>query len=158
MDSPIPSQGEALLRAWLELTAILWDRRLVSGLTFNEAVVCNQLKFQQDSFPDAPLTATILCEKTNIRKSQMNQVLNSLEQQGYIYREQSETDRRIFHIHLTEAGTAAYLAAHANASQLLTAVISRMDPENIVFLTEQLQIATVTAQSVMANWHQKGLL
>ena len=26
--------GEALLRAWLELAAIIWNRQMVSGMTF----------------------------------------------------------------------------------------------------------------------------
>ena len=64
--------GEALLRAWLELAAIIWNRQMVSGMTFNEAVVSNLLLYRKRQDPAHPMTATELCEKTNIRKSQMN--------------------------------------------------------------------------------------
>ena len=100
--------GEALLRAWLELAAAIWSRRMVSGLTFNEAVVSNLLLYRQQENPDYPMTATELCEKTNMRKSQMNLLLGSLEKQGYLRRCRSETDRRQIHLFLTEAGAAAY--------------------------------------------------
>ena len=47
--------GEALLRAWLELAAAIWSRRMVSGLTFNEAVVSNLLLYRQQEEPNHPL-------------------------------------------------------------------------------------------------------
>ena len=31
--------GEELLRAWLELAAIIWNRRMVSGMTFNLSLI-----------------------------------------------------------------------------------------------------------------------
>ena len=58
--------GEALLRAWLELAAMIWNRRMVSGMTFNEAVVSNLLLYRQQQDPAHPMTATELCEKTNL--------------------------------------------------------------------------------------------
>ena len=82
--------GEELLRTWLELAAAIWSRQMVSGMTYNEAVVSNLLLHQQQESPETPLTATELCEKTNIRKSQMNLLLGSLEKQGYLRRCRSE--------------------------------------------------------------------
>lgn len=34
--------GEELLRTWLELAAAIWSRQMVSGMTYNEAVVSNR--------------------------------------------------------------------------------------------------------------------
>ena len=33
-----PTTGDRLLAAWLSLTSTLWNKRLVSTLTYNEAV------------------------------------------------------------------------------------------------------------------------
>ena len=33
--------GERLLSAWLTLSSTLWNERIVTGMTFNEAFVCN---------------------------------------------------------------------------------------------------------------------
>lgn len=49
--------GEELLRAWLELAAIIWNRRMVSGMTFNEAVVSNLLLYRKQQNPAQPMTA-----------------------------------------------------------------------------------------------------
>ena len=38
--------GERLLSAWLTLSSTLWNERVVSGMTFNEAFVCNLLSHQ----------------------------------------------------------------------------------------------------------------
>lgn len=104
MDPSVSASGEALLRAWLGLTAAICNRRMVTDLTFNEAVVCNHLLHQQRSAPEEPLTATDLCEKTSLLKSQMNSVLSSLEKQGYLTRSRSPRDRRQVLLTLTSAG------------------------------------------------------
>ena len=84
---------------------------MVTGMTFNEAVVCNHLLHQRQADPDHPLTATDLCEKTSLLKSQMNQVLSALEKQGYVVRSRSSSDRRQVELTLTDTGEAAYRQA-----------------------------------------------
>lgn len=152
------SPGETLLRTWLSLTAVIWNRELVSGLTYNEAVVSNLLSYQMATDPQHPLTATDLCEMINIRKSQMNQILSSLESQGYLERHRSQTDRRQVHLSLTEAGLRAYDASHEKARILLDAVIQRLGPEATRSLTEHLQLANATVQEVLSAQRQKGTL
>ena len=49
--------GERLLSAWLTLSSTLWNERIVTGMTFNEAFVCNLLSRQDAA---QPLTATDL--------------------------------------------------------------------------------------------------
>lgn len=148
--------GEDLLRAWLELTATIWTRDLVSGLTFNEAVVCNLISHQMEQTPEAPVTATYLCEKTNMRKSQMNQVLTSLEAQGYLCRTRSESDRRRVALVLTDEGKKAYDASHEKASRLLQAVVERLGPEAACQLKDYMILANVTVQEVLSRQGQKG--
>ena len=49
--------NEELIAAWMELVAAVENRRVVSGLSFNEALVCNLLARRQGGF----LTASELC-------------------------------------------------------------------------------------------------
>lgn len=157
MDSAITTSGEALLRAWLGLTAAVCNRRMVSGLTFNEAVVCNHLHHQQLHDPTAPLTATDLCEKTSLLKSQMNQVLSSLESQGYLTRSRSEADRRQVFLTLTGAGYEAYQQAHRQASALLTELVTKIGVETADNLTAQFEHIIAAIQNIQERQQKEGL-
>lgn len=143
--------GEALLRAWLELAAMIWNRRMVSGMTFNEAVVSNLLLYRQQQDPAHPMTATELCEKTNMRKSQMNLLLGSLEKQGYLRRERSNIDRRQIHLYLTQAGEEAYHASHQQSRALIDTVVKTMGEEKAKELTEQLSAINGMIQAELAR-------
>lgn len=150
--------GEALLRAWLELAAIIWNRQMVSGMTFNEAVVSNLLLYRKQQDPAHPMTATELCEKTNIRKSQMNLLLNSLEKQGYLSRQRCETDRRQIHLFLTEAGEKAYHTCHRQSRELIDIVVKNMGEESVRQLTGQLSAINGMIQEELARRQQKGTI
>lgn len=130
--------GEELLRAWLRLSAVISSRRLVSGMTFNQAIICNHLLYQEAHDPEHPLTATDLCEKTALLKSQMNGVLMELEKKGYITRSRRDLDRRQVSITITEQGRAAYEASHQRASGLLTPLVGRIGLAETESLTQRL--------------------
>lgn len=150
--------GEALLRAWLELAAIIWNRQMVSGMTFNEAVVSNLLLYRKRQDPAHPMTATELCEKTNIRKSQMNLLLNSLEKRGYLVRQRWEADRRQIHLFLTEAGEKAYQTSHQQGRELIDIVVKNMGEESVRQLTGQLSAINTMIQAELARRQQKGTI
>ena len=115
MDSTIYA-GERLLSAWLTLSSTLWNERVVSGMTFNEAFVCNLLSHQAEEAPDQPLTATALCERTRLLKSQMNKVLSEMEKK----------DKRQIFLHLTDEGKQAYAKEHAGITAILTALVAEL--------------------------------
>lgn len=150
------SAGETLLRAWLGLSAVIWNRDLVSGMTYNEAVVCNLLCYQMDSDPLHPLTATDLCQRTRVQKSQMNQILSSLEDRGYLLRIRNKSDRRQVHLSLTQLGQEAYRASHQKAAALLSAVVERLGTETTETLTNNLKLANATVQELLSTQRQKG--
>ena len=128
--------GEELLRAWLELAAVIWNRRMVSGMTFNEAVVSNLLLHRKQQNPAQPMTATELCEKTNMRKSQMNQSTFFII--GMHLRKRSETDRRQIYLFLTENGETAYHMSHRQSRELIDAVVKIMGEDKARELTQEL--------------------
>lgn len=148
--------GESLLRAWLELAAVIGSRDMVSGMTYNEAVVCNHLNHRMQTTPDRPITATELCEKLKVRKSQMNQILTSLETQGYLIRTRSEQDRRQVELTLTEAGQDAYRNAHSGARELLNAVVARLGEDATRQVIDVFELANATVEEVVSTWRQKG--
>lgn len=150
--------GENLLREFLSVTGLVWNRALVSGMTYNEAIVCNLLTHQMETDPQHPLTATDLCGMLHVRKSQMNQIVNSLEGQGYICRCRSESDRRHLLLALTEEGKAAYAASHQQATALLGAVVEQLGAEGTQQLTHQLQLVNNTLQEQITAQRQKGII
>ena len=60
--------GDKLLDAWLNLTSTLWNTRLVTSMTFNEAHVLGILLRHSSS--ESPMTATDLIRRTRLLKSQ----------------------------------------------------------------------------------------
>jgi DNA-binding MarR family transcriptional regulator len=50
------------------------------------------------------LTFTGLAQALNLSKPAVTSIINKLIEQGYAYKCQSASDRRVFHIHLTEEG------------------------------------------------------
>ena len=79
-----PTTGDRLLAAWLSLTSTLWNKRLVSTLTYNEAHVLGILLRAEDTA--RVCTATMLIAQTRLLKSQMNKLLTTLEGKGFICR------------------------------------------------------------------------
>ncbi len=121
--------GERLLSAWLTLSSTLWNERIVTGMTFNEAFICNLLTHRRLEAPGAPLTATDLCARTQLLKSQMNKLLNEMEKKGYIQRLRSDKDKRQSFILLTPAGEDAYAREHAGITAILQALVEELGEE-----------------------------
>ena len=121
--------SEELLAAWLRLTSAIDNQRLVQGLSFNEAVVCGLLERarRRNGF----LTASELCAKTGILKSQMNAILRSLERKGLISRCQSARDKRQVEIRLLPEGAASYAASHRQIIQLVERLIDSMGEDQV---------------------------
>ncbi len=83
------SNSEQLLQAWLDMSLCVRSNRVLEELSFNEISVCNIiLRGENDN--TVP-TATELCEKTKLLKSQMNKILDGMEKKGIIERVRSQT-------------------------------------------------------------------
>lgn len=125
--------NEELLSAWLELTSVVDNQRLGSdrreALPFNEAVVCSLLAGAQRG--GGSLTASELCARTRILKSQMNAILRSLEGKGVIARERSQTDRRCIELRLLPEGCSRYADGHRRALELVDRLIGAMGEEKV---------------------------
>lgn len=131
---------EDLLRAWMAMGVYIRGNRLLQDLSMNEMLVCNVLA---DRAPDQPpVTATELCQRTQLLKSQINRILTSMEDRGLIERTRSPEDRRVVYIRLREEALPRYQREHAHVLTVLEAVRSALGEEDTRQLTALIQRAT----------------
>ena len=117
---------ERLLDAWLRLSSVVSNNRLVSGLSFNEAFVLNLLYKQYMSKEEKKLTATDLCRQTNTLKSQMNAILTSLEKKQMILRRRSMEDRRQIEVEINPESLDIFMECHERSLKLVEGVLDRV--------------------------------
>ncbi len=122
--------NEALLRAWLRMSTSVVNNRVVTELSFNEALICNILFREQLIDPKARLTATDLCAKTKMLKSQMNRTLGQLEARGIIRRERSTEDRRQVFVTMDADRAGLYHQLHERVLGIVDAIIERIGEEH----------------------------
>ena len=133
---------EQLLRAWMEMEVCIRGNRLLSDLSMNEMLICNALYQQPEG-----MTATELCAHTRLLKSQMNHILNSMEQQGLIIRARSRTDKRAVCVCLQEEAIPRYLREHDRVLNIVGAVCSALGPADAEALTTLMH----KAASIVSN-------
>lgn len=121
--------NEDLLAAWLRLGVVVDNQRLVSEMPFNEVLVCGILLRAQEQ--GQALTASDLCARTRILKSQMNALLGSLEKKGYLLRRRSQTDLRRVELSLLPVGVERYLESHRQTLALVDRLIDAVGRENV---------------------------
>ena len=143
-----PSAGDRLLDAWLNLTSVLWNTRIVSSMTYNEAHVLGIL---HRCPADTSMTATDLICRTHLLKSQMNKLLTSLETKGYILRCRSSQDRRMIDIAITPVGRAAYLEEHKGVEAILNQLIAVIGEEKAVSVTDGINEVSQALESILSG-------
>ena len=115
--------NEELLYAWLRISTSIVNSRIVSEMSYNETLVCNTLYRNLLEHGGKPLTATDLCARTNMLKSQMNRTLNLLESKGVITRQRSMEDKRQIFVLFNPDKADVYNAQHARILKLLDDII-----------------------------------
>lgn len=148
--------NESLLAAWLRLSTSINNSRVVSELTYNESLVCNLLYQHSIGGNEKQLTATDLCQKTNILKSQMNRTLNHLEEIGIISRERSSQDKRRVFISLNKSQTSKYELQHEKILTLLDSIIDKLGNERVFQTIEVLNTISNIADEVLNKQTKHG--
>lgn len=136
--------NEELLFAWLQVGSVIDNQRLVTQLPFNEALVCGLLYRAE-----RPLTASDLCARTRILKSQMNAILRSLEKKGFLEGAPSPNDRRRIELKLLSAGVERYNASHRSTLALVDRLIEELGEDRARALTTLLRDATETFDKIL---------
>ena len=117
------SLNEILLAAWVNISTSVNSDRVVSDMPYNESLVCHILYRNMLNGEKEQITATELCEKTHILKSQMNRILNHLEEKDFIKRIRSVKDKRQVYISFNLDKADAFKKQHEKLLHLLDAII-----------------------------------
>lgn len=140
---------EDLLSAWLNLSACLWNERFMSIMSFNEAFVCNLLYKRSTEAPEDPyLPVKTLLRETKLLKSQMNKILNDLEERDLIQRSRFDTDRRQVFVRLKENGRQVYETEHAHILEIVDQLVQRLGREKTETVTSLLNEISEIIESI----------
>ena len=120
---------EQLLEAWMAMEVCIRGNRLLSEFSMNEMLVCNTL-YQRMRSGGAPVTATELCRRTRLLKSQMNRLLSGMEYDGLISRDRNPADKRESYVYLKEEAIPRYLKEHDHVLNIVAAVCSALGEED----------------------------
>lgn len=124
--------NEKLLEAWLNLTTAVWNERLVSNLSFNEVLVCGLLYKQYKTEPNNPyLPVKFLVSQTNMLKSQMNKVINGLEDREILERTRFKTDRRLVYVKLCKKGIEEYEKEHQKVLGVVNTLVDKLSVDDV---------------------------
>lgn len=131
--------NEQILDAWIQLTTVIDNNRIVSEMPLNEALICRILSERGEK----NITATYLCELTKMQKSQMNRTLTSMEEKGWIERKRSEEDKRQIFVTLNEEQSAFYREQHEHVLKVVEKLIACIGEEKA---TKALELFTLISK------------
>jgi MarR family 2-MHQ and catechol resistance regulon transcriptional repressor len=124
-----------LTRCTNSLLARLAERNTIGDLTYSQFAVLEAL-YHLGSLTQGDISAKVLKSGSN-----MTMVIDNLERDGLVRRERDANDRRVIHIHLTEAGTRrieAVLPGHVAALVEEFNVLSASEQETLGALCKKL--------------------
>ena len=143
------STNEGLLRAWLKLSTSVVNDRVVSDLSYNEALICNILFREKMTNPEGHLTATDLCEETRMLKSQMNRTLCRLESRGLICRQRSTVDKRKILVFMNPDHMGLYHDLHRKVLLLVDGIVEEIGEAKAKLITELMEEISVAADRLL---------
>lgn len=144
--------NESLLQVWLQLSTSVINSRIVSELPYRESLVCNMLYMNALQTPDRLLTATDLCEMTNMLKSQMNRTLNSLEEKKLIIRERSSADKRQVFVKFHPDSSDLYLKQHNKILKMLDTIIAQFGEDQTREIIRLISSFLEVSETILENF------
>lgn len=128
---------EELLDAWMGMAMGIRGNRILKNLSFNEMVVCRIL--YQAERENREVTATDICARSRLLKSQVNKLLNDMENNCIIERHRDQNDKRRILITLSEKNRGVYLEEHDHVMEILKKISRQFDREETEFLIEKMR-------------------
>lgn len=142
------SVNESVLTSWLRLTHTISNERIVSDMPYNEAVICNIL-YRHEKSGETPLTATDLCKKTKMLKSQMNRTLTQMEEKNMIHRVRSQQDKRQVYVTLNSQAINLYIQQHTKVLSLIDKMVGHFGYEEIEKIRQLFEEISDIAEEVI---------
>jgi MarR family 2-MHQ and catechol resistance regulon transcriptional repressor len=124
-----------LTRCTNSVLARLAERNTIGDLTYSQFAVLEAL-YHLGSMTQSEISTKVLKSGSN-----MTTVIDNLERDGLVRRERDAKDRRVIHIHLTEAGTGKIEAVFPNHVAVLVeefGVLSASEQETLGKLCKKL--------------------
>lgn len=146
-------QNERFLMAWLRISSTVSNERIVSDLSFNEALVCDVLYYGNLLKMTQKWTATDLCKLTHMHKTLMNRTIKSLEKKKIILREPDDDDKRRYFVQINPENFEVFLAVHENSMKLVRQVTESIGQEKTEAAIEIFHNISETVDQVL---YQKG--
>ena len=141
--------NEKILNAWLKLSTTICNERIVSELPYNETMICSILHHNASEDPEKKITATDLCEKMNMQKSQMNRTLNTMEQKGLIFRKRSEKDKRQVFVTMNMEKAGIYKKQHEKILKFVDSIMEKVGKDKAEEIIQMFTLITSKAKEVM---------
>lgn len=141
--------NEKVLSAWLKLSTTICNERISSELPYNESLICGILHRNAVENPEKQMTATELCEQTNIQKSQMNRTLNSMEEKGLIDRIRSKKDKRQVFVKINMENAEVYENQHKKVLDIVDTVLEKVGKEKAEEIVQLFTLISKKAKEVM---------
>ncbi len=140
---------ESILMAWLRMCSAVSTERRVSELPYNESLICNILYHQQLTHPGEYLTATDLCQRMKMLKSQMNRTLNNMEGKNLIIRERSSQDKRRVFITMNPEQSRIYKRQHLKILRFIKEIAEKIGKEKAAQACEIFNLVADTAAEII---------
>jgi MarR family transcriptional regulator, 2-MHQ and catechol-resistance regulon repressor len=124
-----------LTRCTNSVLSRLAERNTIGDLTYSQFAVLEAL------YHLGPMTQGEVSQKVLKSGSNMTTVIDNLERDGLVRRERDANDRRVIHVHLTEAGSSkleAVLPGHVAALVEEFSVLSASEQETLGELCKKL--------------------
>ena len=143
------SINESLLRAWLKLSTSIVNDRVVSDLSYNEALICNILFREKVTNPDGKMTATDLCQETRMLKSQMNRTLCRMEARGLICRQRSTEDKRKILVFMNPDHMSLYHDLHRKVLLLVDGIVDEIGETKAKLIADLMEELSTAADRLL---------
>ncbi len=100
---------------------------------------------------EEPSSQLQLAQRLGIDKTQMTYLLDALEAEGLVSRRPAPTDRRVRHVHPTDAGRATLDTARAQLRQAEDRLLGTLDPDERATLRTLLARVAVAADAARTD-------
>ena len=125
-----------LLDAWMRMSVGIRGNRILKKLSFNEMLICGIV--YRAELAKIPVTATDICSRSRLLKSQVNKLLGDMEGKGLIIRQRDTADKRRILITMASGNLDIYLSEHERVMEIVSWICRELGGEETALLTEKM--------------------
>jgi MarR family 2-MHQ and catechol resistance regulon transcriptional repressor len=138
-----PKLWVVLARAYGSLASYVEECIAAEGLCLSDFMVLEVLLHK------GPMTISAIGEKVLLANASMTSAVDRLEERSFVFRQSSDTDRRIRLVNLTASGRSfisELYARHARDIEAVTSVLTKKEQDQLRSLLKKLGLAAKAAE------------